>query len=92
MRGCQKKVIFLKNTGSELFEEAYFVVSKLGETVSDTEENMIIEANRIIEENRDEDPLKCEIRRDKLKLLLTFLLGVALGCTVILLFSNFSFF
>jgi hypothetical protein len=26
VRGCQKKIIYLKNTGSEVFEEAYFVV------------------------------------------------------------------
>ena len=26
LKGCQKKIIFLKNTGSDIFEEAYFVI------------------------------------------------------------------
>ena len=26
IKGCHKNVVFLKNTGSELFDEAYFVV------------------------------------------------------------------
>ena len=48
MRGYQKKVIYLKNTGSRHFEEAYFVV-RPGEKASP--DKMIDEANRIIEEN-----------------------------------------
>ena len=27
VRGCQKKIIYLKSTGSEVFDEAYFVLS-----------------------------------------------------------------
>ena len=27
VRGCQKKIVYLKNTGSEVFDEAYFVVN-----------------------------------------------------------------
>ena len=51
MRGYQKKVIYIKNVGSEMFEEAYFVVkSDTGATVY-THERMVDEANRIIREN-----------------------------------------
>ena len=50
MRGCQKRVIYLKNTGSRHFEEAYFVI-RSGECTSD--KSMIDEANRIISENTD---------------------------------------
>ena len=50
MRGYQKRVIYLKNTGSRNFEEAYFIVRQ------DAYEGassalMIDEANKIIEEN-----------------------------------------
>ena len=55
MKGCQKKVIYLKNTGCELFEEAYFVVSRAGEVSESDEESMIEEANRIIS-----DSIECE--------------------------------
>ena len=49
MRGYQKRVIFLKHTGSHLFDEAYFVVSPAGE--NSCENDMVLEANRIIEDN-----------------------------------------
>lgn len=49
LRGCQKKIVFLKNTGSKLFDEAYFVISdKVKESAPP---DLIKEANRIIEEN-----------------------------------------
>lgn len=53
MKGCQKKVIFLKNTGSYLFDEAYFIISREGERTPASEESMIDEANRIIEDSMD---------------------------------------
>ena len=51
MRGYQKKVIYLKNTGSRHFEEAYFILreDKAEKAISDAK--MIDEANRIIKEN-----------------------------------------
>ena len=51
VRGYQRKIIFLKNTGSEMFDEAYFVLSERSEKNSPTEDTMINEANKIIEEN-----------------------------------------
>ena len=48
VKGYQKKVVFLKNTGSEFFDEAYFVVCDAEHTQSDAD--MISEANRIIDE------------------------------------------
>jgi hypothetical protein len=49
VRGCQRKVIFLKNTESKIFSEAYFIVDdKSSQTC---EADMVREANRIIEEN-----------------------------------------
>ena len=50
LRGCQKKIVFLKNTGSKIFDEAYFVISDnvWDDKICDTD--MITEANRIIDE------------------------------------------
>ncbi len=50
VRGYQKRVIFVKNTGSELFDEAYFVLSERG-SEKEKKTDMIKEANRIIDEN-----------------------------------------
>ena len=53
MRGYQKRVIYLKNIESSVFEEAYLVIrpscKKLEE--NEKEPNFINEANRIIEES-----------------------------------------
>lgn len=52
VRGYQKRVVFLKNTGSELFEEAYFVMSDKNEKKKPPVD-MLREANRIIEASID---------------------------------------
>ena len=51
MRGYQKKVIYVKNTGSRHFEEAYFVLRPDSEGAAASYDSMISEANRIINEN-----------------------------------------
>ena len=50
LRGCQKKIVFLKNTGSKLFDEAYFVISDNASEDKICDSDMITEANRIIDE------------------------------------------
>ncbi len=49
LRGCQKRIVFLKNTGSKIFDEAYFVISDKESAYAPPD--LIAEANRIIEEN-----------------------------------------
>lgn len=51
VKGCQRKVIFLKNCESELFSEAYFIVNEKAYSPQRSEDDMIAEANRIVEEN-----------------------------------------
>lgn len=51
MRGYQKKVIFIKNVGGEIFEEAYFVIKGEEKTLKISHTTMVAEAKRIIEEN-----------------------------------------
>ena len=46
LKGCQRKVIVIKNPGSELFEEAYFIVKPLDKAKK--ESDFLAEANRII--------------------------------------------
>ena len=45
LKGCQKKIIFLKDTESNLFEEAYFVIKP--EFQNKSEEDIIAEATKI---------------------------------------------
>lgn len=49
IKGCQKKIIYLKNTDSGIFDEAYFVLRRDGESDRFGEADMVSEAKRIIE-------------------------------------------
>ena len=77
MRGYQKKVIFLKDTGSHLFDEAYFVISRKGEEAKIEQSDMIFEANRIIKDSlKDRESGRGKLGEMKKYLILAFLLGV----------------
>ncbi len=78
MRGYQKRVIFLKHTGSRLFDEAYFVVSPASEGA--TEGDMVLEANRIIEDNIKS--ARPEKGQKKKMYLYPFLLGTAVSAII----------
>ena len=89
MRGYQKKVIFLKNTGSHLFDEAYFVVSREGEEAAVGQSNMVLEANRIIRESIGEETLGHRRGRGILNFLLPFLLGVLFTVVAVMIINLF---
>ncbi len=50
-KGCQKRMIMLKNTGSDIFEEAYFILKENKNRGYTSENDMIKEANRIVSDN-----------------------------------------
>ena len=86
MRGYQKRVIYLKNTGSRNFEEAYFIVRADVSGEKSSSALMIEEANRIIDENFGE-------RRGRLAVFssyfLTFVLGAAVSAIILFLSDIF---
>ena len=87
VRGCQKKIVYLKNTGSEVFDEAYFLVRDDAST-SVCECDMIKEANRILDEciAIEERCGKGQLIIDFIKrTALPFLCGAALGIIVAIL-------
>jgi len=52
MKGCQKRIILIKNTGSNIFDEAYFILKDNAVRSSAvTENDMVGEASRIVLEN-----------------------------------------
>ena len=86
MRGYQKRVIYLKNTGSRYFEQAYFIMRENGDSASPSSEHMIDEANRIIKENFEKERAGFFFARKRQ--ILAFLLGCA---ATALLFSLILF-
>lgn len=78
IKGTQKNIIFLKNTGSEFFDEAYFILSHSAR--SKRNEDIVAEASRIIADASKDDCRK----NTKGRSLLLFSLGVVFGalCSV----------
>jgi hypothetical protein len=60
VRGYQKRIIYLKNTRSRYFDEAYFVVKEDRATESAPHDELVEEANRIIEENCPAGEDRCD--------------------------------
>ncbi len=86
MQGYQRKVIHIKNTGSYLFDEAYFVLSRDGEDLHIGEDDMVSEANRIINEKNYLRLKNSPLSRYKRQIIFTAL-GVAIGVLASFLLS-----
>ena len=84
MRGCQRRVVFLKNTGSSIFEGAYFVLKedRNGCDGKERECDMVLEASRIIEENFERKKGRA---KGYLFYVVSFLIGAAVSAVLALL-------
>ena len=82
LRGCKRNMIVLRGTGSDLFEEAYFVVREEAERRSETD--MLAEAERIINKNRSSR--SNEMKKARLFSLFSFLFGLFCGAFLLLPF------
>lgn len=74
VKGCQRRIIQIKDTGSNMFTEAYFVLSDAACHREETD--MVKEATRLLEEGTEECPHPL---KKQFSLLAGFLLGVATG-------------
>ena len=86
MKGTQKKMLLLKNTGSDIFEEAYFILKDRFSAVAVSESEMIREANRIVNDNLISGYFSGGKSRRTLTTLQAFFLGLALGAGLVALF------
>lgn len=84
MRGCERKIIMLKGTGSEIFDEAYFLLRRDFKARGGSDE-IVREAQRIVEHNTTGQRSK-PCRREMLQFSLGMLLGAALCLAVLIIF------
>ena len=85
VRGCQKKIIYLKNTESGVFDEAYFVVSESALSSEIDECDMIVEANKILDEcifAEEEKSLKNKIFDIVKRKVIPFAFGIVSGIII----------
>jgi hypothetical protein len=86
MRGTQKRVVYLKNTGSKMFEEAYFIIREnISTDSSSSDSDLIKEASRIINEH---SKIGCGfIKREMMTYAGAFIIGALISfITTVLIF------
>ncbi len=84
-KGCEKRMIMIKSTGSDLFEEAYFILNNKGKRTADRTD-MVREANRIISRAGLTEPQRPKRKSSMLQFAIGFLSGVgAMGIVMIII-------
>ncbi len=82
--GCERKMYYIRDTRSKVFKEAYFVLREGADSGHITESDLATEADRILRERFPER--KRRISRSKVARALYFIVGVAVGVGVVVLF------
>lgn len=87
MRGCQRKIIMLKGTDSEIFDEAYFLIKR---DFKDGESKGIVdEAMRIADMNQIRRTEKDNGKNERKVFFFGALIGFTLGMLFLLLQNIF---
>ncbi len=81
VKGCKTLVVRLRDTGSPLFEEVWFVLRKDREEKPPEKEELLCAANRILRENT---AAAAASPRARARGLFSFLLGAAFGGAMLL--------
>ena len=87
LKGCQKKIIFLKDTGCDIFEEAYFVIKP--EYDSMNKDDIVCEATKIANGIYQEKSKGTQKKQTLYPLVLSvgMLIGVAVSVMCFFLFG-----
>lgn len=83
MRGCQRKIILLKGTDSQIFDEAYFLLRR--ESEDRGQEEIVREAQRIIDRNTTRRRRHHLSRRDVIAFAIGAVCGIVCGLLLSLL-------
>lgn len=80
IKGCSRRMVILKDTGSDFFEEAYFVLKTDSPFCSlRNERDFLNEANRIVSENRSDPFSTLPSPPQKAHTWFFFLIGAIVG-------------
>ena len=91
VKGCERRIVHLKNTGSTVFEEAFFLMEEEKNEKPPSYAAMVREATRIIEENITVGgayPRSFAQSRQIRIVLISFLFGTLLGIGLTLLLTT----
>lgn len=75
LKGSRRQLIVVRTGGSRYFDEAYFILRREMDASKTGREDILREANRILQESIPE----CKRKRRRLALPVSFLLGLLIG-------------
>ena len=83
IKGCNKRVIVMKDTGNSMIEEAFFILKADAIKEALREEDIIKQANKILEKSMCDEEFSCfkagQTRKKSKNTLSSFLLGGVFG-------------
>ncbi len=91
IKGCSKKVIVMHDTGSDMIEEAFFILKSGADTGKIKECDILKHAQTILKDGEYKDRFSSlgmnVMKRDKTKSSVHFIIGLVLGsvCSVIIM-------
>ncbi len=87
MRASEKRIIYVKDTGSKLFEEAYFVLRRgVLDGTAPSEDDIVREASRIVQEGSFPYPASArKARRSR-----SWMLFLSGGAAAAAIFGSFA--
>ena len=91
VRAYHKRAIYIKDTGSSVFKEAYFILNDIQGRSDISEDDIISEANRIVEQEVKrirKDPI-FGTKRERINFALGFFLSLVITLAVYLIALKF---
>lgn len=87
IKGCNRRVIVMRETGNDMIEEAFFVLRSSATKHGFCEEDIIKHATGILEKSNFDSrfshiSMNVSKKKDGRKKPLSFLLGMVLGCVL----------
>ena len=77
MRGCERKIIMLKGTNSEIFDEAYFLIRRDFKEEKGAE--IVREAQRIVDMNTTRRRARSKRKSERIAFAVGVFVGFAVG-------------
>lgn len=85
IKGCERRMIKIENTESDLFESAYFIIRQNAQLPKkNRRDDMLREAARIVSEKTEASGRRAEGRKKWLERTAVFIAGVLLSAAVAL--------
>ncbi|MBQ6892887.1 MAG: hypothetical protein IJN48_01660 [Clostridia bacterium] len=85
MRGCERKIIMLKGTDSEIFDEAYFLIRRDFKEAGRTGE-IVREAQRIVDMNTVRHGREKRKKKERAAFFIGLAAGLAVGVILLIIF------